>query len=103
VGGAFPRGSAAGAAGSTWLMSRRASHHPAEPIFQKRRHMTNREPVEAGEQRICPDCSNPWILEPGEVDFMVQRDLSLPRRCGPCRRRRRQQAAINQQRRVERC
>jgi len=40
------------------------------------------------ERRICPDCQRSWLLSEGEIAFMVQRNLALPRRCPSCRRAR---------------
>lgn len=38
--------------------------------------------------RVCRDCGKDFVLSHGEVEFYVQRELSLPRRCERCRRAR---------------
>lgn len=38
--------------------------------------------------RVCRDCGKDFVLSRGEVEFYVQRDLALPRRCERCRRAR---------------
>lgn len=32
-----------------------------------------------------PDCGRTFSLTPGEIDFYVQRDFDLPKRCKTCR------------------
>jgi len=34
---------------------------------------------------IEPDCKKTFSLTSGEIEFYVQRDFSLPKRCKPCR------------------
>lgn len=38
----------------------------------------------------CVDCRAKFVISAGEVDFMKTRGFDLPRRCKPCRERRKQ-------------
>ena len=40
------------------------------------------------EPRVCADCDQPFTLSASEQDWFFQRDLTLSRRCLPCRRAR---------------
>ena len=33
----------------------------------------------------CIECKNIFSIGEGEVEFYIQRELQLPKRCGPCR------------------
>ena len=48
---------------------------------------------EVNREIACKDCGQPFTLAPSEVAFFESRDLSLPRRCKPCRAYRRQERA----------
>ena len=37
----------------------------------------------------CCDCSKPFIFSAGEQRYFFSKGLTPPRRCGPCRERRR--------------
>ena len=34
---------------------------------------------------VCVDCRNPFEITTGEIAFLLERGLNLPRRCRPCR------------------
>lgn len=42
-------------------------------------------------QMTCVDCNQPFLFEAGEQAFFAERDLSPPKRCTTCRRKRREQ------------
>ena len=40
-------------------------------------------------QRQCKDCQQPFEISPEEQNFFESKNLELPKRCIPCRRKRR--------------
>ncbi|UCH51226.1 MAG: zinc-ribbon domain-containing protein [Chloroflexota bacterium] len=50
----------------------------------------NPKPVYRDKSIICCDCGNSFVFTSGEQVFFYDRGLSEPKRCGPCRERRRQ-------------
>lgn len=40
---------------------------------------------EEAERRECIDCGNPFVLAQGEINYFIQHELIVPKRCKPCR------------------
>ena len=40
--------------------------------------------------RICKDCKEEFLMRGGEIDFFLQANLTLPKRCPKCRKERRE-------------
>lgn len=47
------------------------------------------------ERRVCPECSEVFSLTAAEVRWFLDRGMQIPRRCGPCRATRRQEASFD--------
>ena len=43
----------------------------------------------------CSDCGSEFIFTAGEADFFQQKGLSTPKRCKPCRQKRKEEKARN--------
>lgn len=39
---------------------------------------------------VCVDCNQPFTLEAGEQKFFADKGLSTPKRCKPCRQKKRE-------------
>lgn len=39
--------------------------------------------------QVCIDCADGFVVSAGEVRFFKQRNLNIPKRCLPCRQKRR--------------
>lgn len=44
----------------------------------------------ADEEINCVDCNTPFTIGDGERDFFIKKGFSLPKRCKPCRIKRKQ-------------
>lgn len=45
----------------------------------------------ADQTLTCVDCHQPWTFEAGEQEFFADKGLSTPKRCKPCRQKKREE------------
>ena len=53
----------------------------------------DRDDPSPNEAYTCVECENKFSLTSGELDFFVQHDLEMPKRCKRCRLKRKQQSS----------
>ena len=51
----------------------------------------NDEPEQGDTTEKCADCGEDWTLEAGQRKWFVEKGFSIPRRCQPCRDKRRRE------------
>ena len=58
----------------------------SEKIFPSRWKALNPDSFKVYEQAICTECGQPFDITVGEREYLLQKNLSLPRRCPICRK-----------------
>lgn len=45
--------------------------------------------MEGDKNLICKDCAAPFVLNAKELAWFIEKSMTEPKRCGPCRKKKR--------------